>query len=79
MKRRRDADSAPTPEREEHPTIETFERVFDKGVVIVVDDPDDRHRKVVNGSLAGLDRLHVEANVAIHPWPGKFFKRADDE
>jgi hypothetical protein len=77
MKRSRPSSAAA--EREQHPTLETFERVMTSGV-IVDRGPGEQHREMwFDVSVAGLDLLAAESETTTYPLPqpGRSKTRSD--
>jgi hypothetical protein len=73
---------APSLIRDEHPTLETFERVLNSGVTIDRGPDDWRRRLSIDISMAGTDLLEFDSESATRPLfdnlPGTRNKRDQD-
>ena len=78
MKRRSSPPSSP--ERDEHPAIETFERVLTSGVMVDRGQRDQHRERWFDLSVAGLDLLAAESDSWTHPLPhpGRFKTPVED-
>ena len=70
--------NVPTLERDRHPTLETFERVLSKGVMVERGPADRRRGLWDSSSVAGVALLEFEGNTSTHRMFGEVpFDRED--
>src|SRR5438132_4215020 len=56
------------PEREQHPALETLERVMTSGVIVDRGRSEQHRETWFDLSVAGFDLLGVESDISTWPW-----------